>query len=44
MQKIAHWISEAIDGSDDVRKLKSVRQEVLGLTRKYPIYPHLHKE
>ncbi len=44
MGKIAQWISEAIDASDDALVLKTIRQEVLGLTRKFPIYPHLSKE
>lgn len=44
MGKIAQWISEAVDASDDAAALKGIRQEVLGLTRKFPIYPYLSKE
>jgi len=44
MGKIAKWISEAIDASDDAAALKGIRQEVLGLTRKFPIYPYLVRE
>ncbi|MFH0826342.1 MAG: serine hydroxymethyltransferase [Candidatus Omnitrophota bacterium] len=44
MGKISQWISEAIDASDDAAALKRIRQEVLGLTRKFPIYPYLCKE
>jgi len=41
MRKIAQWISEAIDASSDAAALKGIRQEVLGLTRRFPLYPYL---
>ncbi|MFH1458450.1 MAG: serine hydroxymethyltransferase [Candidatus Omnitrophota bacterium] len=44
MRKIAQWITEAIDASDDPRALKKIRQEVLDLTKKHPLYSHLQKE
>lgn len=44
MRKISQFISDAIDASDDQQKLKAIKQEVLSLTKKFPLYPELLKE
>jgi len=44
MRKIAQFISEAIDSSDDTEKLEEIKKEVLGLTKRFPLYPELLKE
>lgn len=44
MRKIAQFINDAIDASDDQQKLKAIKQEVLSLTKKFPLYPELLKE
>jgi len=44
MRKISQMIDEAIEASDDTVKLNSLRQEVISLTRKFPLYPELAKE
>ena len=44
MRQIANFISEAIDASDDQKKLGLIKEEVLGLTRRFPLYPELLKE
>jgi glycine/serine hydroxymethyltransferase len=44
MRLIAGFINEAIEGSDDVKKLELIRKEVLKLTKRYPLYPELSKE
>ncbi|MFH0762848.1 MAG: serine hydroxymethyltransferase [Candidatus Omnitrophota bacterium] len=38
MHKIAQFIYEAIEASDNPDKLKKIKQEVLGLTKKFPLY------
>ncbi len=43
MRKIAQLISDAIDTSDDPKKLSEIRKEVLVLTKKFPLYPGLEK-
>lgn len=43
MHKIAQFISEAIDASDDHRKLEEIKKEVLSLNKRFPIYPELLK-
>ncbi|MBU4346837.1 MAG: serine hydroxymethyltransferase [Candidatus Omnitrophica bacterium] len=44
MHKIAHFINEAIEASDEPLKLKKIKQEVLGLTKRFPLYPELLKD
>jgi glycine hydroxymethyltransferase len=44
MRKIAEFISRAIDASDNPQELSRIRKEVLGLTKKFPLYPGLLKE
>jgi len=44
MRKVAQFISDAIDSSDDVRALVKIKAEVLTLTRRFPLYPELLKE
>ncbi|MGA2774482.1 MAG: serine hydroxymethyltransferase [Candidatus Omnitrophota bacterium] len=44
MRRIAKFINEAIEGSDDLKRLEQVRKEVLNLTKKYPLYPELSRE
>jgi glycine hydroxymethyltransferase len=41
MRKIAQFIDEAIEGSDDPKKLKEIKTGVLGLTKRFPLYPEL---
>jgi len=43
MRKIAQYISCAIDYSDNHLKLAEIKKEVLGLTRRFPLYPELLK-
>ncbi|MFA5275607.1 MAG: serine hydroxymethyltransferase [Candidatus Omnitrophota bacterium] len=44
MRAIAKFINDAIEGSDDLKKLEQVRKEVSNLTKKYPLYPELSRE
>jgi len=44
MRQIARFIHEAIEASDDVKKLKETRERVLDLTRRFALYPELLKE
>ncbi len=44
LRKIAQFIDEAIEASDDPKKLKEIREKVLDLTRRFPLYPELLKE
>lgn len=44
MRQIAYFINDAIESSDSLKKLEVIRQSVLGLTRKFPLYPQLLKE
>jgi glycine hydroxymethyltransferase len=44
MRKIAQFINDAIEYSDDPQKLKEIKDEVLGLTKRFPLYPQLLKE
>jgi glycine hydroxymethyltransferase len=41
MRQIAQFIHEAIEASDDPKKLQQIRKNVLGLTAKFPLYPEL---
>jgi glycine hydroxymethyltransferase len=43
MRKIAQFINEAIEASDDTNRLKKIKEEVLNLTRRFPLYPELLK-
>jgi glycine hydroxymethyltransferase len=43
MRKIAQFINEAIEASDDPNRLKEIKEEVLNLTRRFPLYPELLK-
>lgn len=44
MRKIAQFISEAIDSSDDPKALLKIKEEVKSLTKSFPLYPQLLKE
>jgi len=44
MHQIAKFINDAIESSDDAEKLKAIREEVLKLTKRFPLYPQLLKE
>ena len=44
MHKIAQFINEAIEASDNPKRLAEIKKEVLGLTRKFPLYQELLKE
>ena len=39
MQQIALWIKQTFDHIEDETKLKTLRQEVVALAKKYPLYP-----
>ena len=43
MRSIAQFISQAIDSSDDPKKLAEIKKEVLTLTKRFPLYPELAK-
>ena len=43
MRRIAGFISEAIEASDNPLRLKEIRDDVLSLTRRFPLYPELLK-
>lgn len=43
MRKIAQLINDAIEASDDPKALAGLRQEVLNLTKRFPLYPELLK-
>ena len=41
MKTIANWINEAITNHEDEDKLAAIREQVIGLTKKFPLYPEL---
>lgn len=41
MRQIAQFIHQAIEASDDPKRLKSIKEEVLSLNKKFPLYPEL---
>ncbi|MBI2551571.1 serine hydroxymethyltransferase [Candidatus Uhrbacteria bacterium] len=41
MKKIAGWIDEAIMNASDATKLRQIREEVKGMTGRFPLYPNL---
>jgi len=43
MRQIAGFINRAVEASDDKKALQLIRDEVIALTRKYPLYPQLSK-
>jgi len=43
MRQIAGFIYEAIEASDDQKKLKEIKGEVLNLTKRFPLYQELLK-
>jgi glycine hydroxymethyltransferase len=43
MHKIANFINDAIDASDDPKKLEEIKKEVIILTKRFPMYPELIK-
>ncbi|OGX18637.1 MAG: serine hydroxymethyltransferase [Omnitrophica WOR_2 bacterium RBG_13_44_8b] len=43
MRKIASFINDAIDASDEPKKLEGIKKEVINLTKKFPLYPELLK-
>lgn len=44
MRKITQFIDEAIEASDDPKRLKEIKEEVLNLTKRFPLYPELLKK
>jgi glycine hydroxymethyltransferase len=44
MRQIAQFIYEAIEASDDPKKLQEIRKNVLQLTARFPLYPELLRE
>jgi glycine hydroxymethyltransferase len=44
MHKIAQFINDAIEASDNPKKLEAIKKEVLNLAGKFPLYPQLVKE
>jgi len=44
MRKIARLISEAIDNSFNEEKLLEIKDEVLTLTKRFPLYPELYNK
>jgi len=44
MRQTAQFINEAIEASDDLKRLQEIRKSVLSLTAKFPLYPELLKE
>jgi glycine hydroxymethyltransferase len=38
MRQIAHWIDRALANKQDVHILEEIKQEVLKMTEKYPLY------
>ena len=44
MRQIAQFINNAIDASDDPKKLNEIKKEVLALTKRFPLYPELAHE
>ncbi len=44
MRAIAKFINDAIEASDDPKKLELIKKEVVILTRRFPLYPELIKE
>ena len=43
MRKIATFINNAIDSSDDPKALSEIKKEVLSLTKRFPLYPQAFK-
>jgi glycine hydroxymethyltransferase len=43
MNLIAKFINQAIEFSDNPKKLKEIKAEVLNLTKRFPLYPELAK-
>jgi glycine hydroxymethyltransferase len=43
MKKIAQFISDTIDYSDNPEELRKIKREVLNLTKRFPLYPELQK-
>ena len=41
IRRIAGFIDEAIEAGDDSRQLRRIKQKVLALTARYPLYPEL---
>jgi glycine hydroxymethyltransferase len=44
MRQIAQFINQAIEGSDDPAILRQVKENVLALAKKFPLYPELANE
>ena len=44
MRQIAQFIYEAIEASDDLKKLKGIKEKVLDLTKRFPMYRELLHE
>ena len=41
MEIIANWMNEGIMNWQDETKLKSIKADVIELTKKFPLYPEL---
>jgi glycine/serine hydroxymethyltransferase len=44
MRSIARLINAAIEASDDAKKLARIKNEVLKLTQRFPLYPQLSEK
>jgi glycine hydroxymethyltransferase len=44
MRKLAQWINDALDASDDEKKMLEIKKEVMAITKRFPLYPELAKE
>ena len=44
MRSIAQFIDQAIEASDDPKQLKKIKEEVINLTKRFPLYPQLLKD
>jgi len=40
IRRISKWINDAIENRNNKKELKKIHQEVIGLCKKLPIYPH----
>jgi len=43
MRKIGKFMNDAIEVSDNPKALEAIKKEVLGLTKRFPLYPELMK-
>ncbi len=43
MRQIAQFINDAIEASDNTKQLREIKNKVLTLTKRFPLYPQLHR-